>query len=283
MQTSNVTRRLAVIAAIALILTTSWLRTAYAAQEPLWEFGLGVGALAFPDYRGADTAHAFPVPVPYFVYRGKFLQADHNGLEGRLFDQDRVKLNISMNATPPVGRSSTRQGMPGLRPTLEIGPSLEVGLWRSTDEGVKVDIRLPTRAVYTIEAMPRGIGWFFAPHVNMDIKNVVGLPGWNLGFLAGPLFADKRYHDYFYSVDSKYATAERPAYEAHGGYSGAQTLASISKRYSAHWIGAYVRYDSLSGATFTASPLVKRDSYWSTGVAVVWMIRQSSQLVDAED
>jgi outer membrane scaffolding protein for murein synthesis (MipA/OmpV family) len=281
MQQLKITRRIAVIAAIALGATVPW--PACAEQKPLWEFGLGVGALMFMDYRGADTAHAYPLPVPYFVYHGRFLRADQNGLKGRLFDHDRVKLNISLFATAPVRGNATRSGMPDLKPTIEIGPSLDLGVWRSTDERVKLDVRLPVRTALTLESSPRMIGWFFAPHVNIDFANVMGQPDLSLGLLAGPLFADNRYHDYFYTVAPQYSTADRPAYQARGGYSGTQVLASLSKRYPAYWVGAYVRYDTLSGATFAASPLVKRDSYWSAGVAVAWIVRQSSRLVDAED
>jgi outer membrane scaffolding protein for murein synthesis (MipA/OmpV family) len=283
MRTSNNLRQLAIVAAIALGSSLLWPRASFAAQKPLWEFGLGVGALVFMDYRGADTSHAYPVPVPYFVYRGKFLQADRNGLKGRLFDYNRFELNISLNATAPVGENATRRGMPDLKPTVEVGPSLDLHVWRSTDERVKVDVRLPVRAAFTIESSPRAIGWFFAPHVNVDFADVLGKPGWNLGLLAGPLFADDRYHDYFYSVAPQFASAGRPAYRAREGYSGAQVLAALSKRYPKYWVGAYIRHDTLSGAAFTASPLVKRDSYWSAGVAIAWMIGQSSRLVDADE
>src|SRR5262245_50224047 len=66
-------------------------------ELPLWEAGLGIGAVSFRDYRGSDTTHAYPVPVPYFIYRGKFLQADRSGLKSKLLHQDRVELNISLN------------------------------------------------------------------------------------------------------------------------------------------------------------------------------------------
>ena len=71
-------------------------------ELPLWELGLGLGAVSFRDYRGSDTTHAYPVPVPYFIYRGKFLQADRSGLKSKLLHQDRVELNVSLNATTPV-------------------------------------------------------------------------------------------------------------------------------------------------------------------------------------
>jgi len=269
--------------AATLIVGVSGFHPCYAEQKPLWEFGLGIGAIAFVDYRGSDTTHVYPVPVPYFVYRGKFLEANHNGLKGKLFDQDRVELNISMNATTPVRNSSARHGMPDLRPTVEIGPSLEVHVWRSLDERVKFDVRTPLRAAFTIELSPRFTGWFFAPHFSVDIKDVGGSRGWNLGLLTGPLFADSRYDNYFYTVAPQFATADRPRYQAGGGYAGMQMLAALSKRYSSYWTGAYARYDTLSGATFQSSPLVKRNSYWSAGLGVAWMIGQSKHLVEAED
>ena len=81
----------------------------------------------------------------------------------------------------------------------------------------------------------------------------------------------------------QYATAGRPAYDAPGGYAGAQTLVALTRRYPSYWIGAYVRHDTLGGASFAASPLVKRDSYWSAGFGVAWIIRQSARLVASEE
>ena len=74
----------------------------YAAEKPLWEFGLGVGAIAFPDYRGSDETQVYPVPVPYFVYRGPCLKADRDGVRGKLFDRQYAELNLSVSATIPA-------------------------------------------------------------------------------------------------------------------------------------------------------------------------------------
>ena len=247
-------------------------------ELPLWELGLGIGGVSFRDYRGSDTTHAYPVPVPYFIYRGKFLQADRSGLKSKLLHQDRVELNISLNATTPVRNNATRSGMPQLRPTVEIGPSLDVHLWRSKSENVRLDVRLPVRLVSTV-GHPGYIGWFFTPNVNVDLVNAGGFAGWNLGLLTGPLFAARRYDDYYYSVSTQYATADRPAYQASGGYAGTQVLASLTKRYPKFWTGAYLRYDTLSGASFENSPLVKTHNYWSAGIGIAWMIGHSSRLV----
>ena len=256
---------------------------ARAEPKPLWEIGLGTGALVFHDYRGADAVHAYPVPLPYLVYRGRFLRSDHNGLRGRLFDQERVELNISLNGTTPVRNDSSRHGMPDLRPTVEIGPSLDVHLWKSADTLLKLDLRLPARAAFTAQASPHLAGVFLAPHLNLDVAQRRGDGGWKLGLLAGPLFATSRYDEYFYSVAPQYAAPDRPAYEAHGGYAGTQLLASLSRRYPRYWVGAYLRHDSLAGASFAASPLVKRDGYWAGGLGIAWIIARSSRLVESAD
>ena len=256
---------------------------ARAEERPLWEFGLGAGFVVFNDYRGADTTHAYPLPIPYFVYRGTLLKADHDGVRGLLFNQDLVEINLSVNATTPVRNDSARRGMPDLRSTLEIGPALDLHLWRSADRRVKLDLRVPARAAFTVEASPHLIGGFLAPNVNLDVAQFRGQYGWKLGLLAGPLFANRRYDDYFYTVAPQYATAGRPAFAAPGGYAGTQLLVSLTRRFPACWIGAYLRHDSLAGASFADSPLVRRDSYWSGGFGVAWLIRQSSRQVESED
>jgi MipA family protein len=255
----------------------------YAKEAPLWEVGLGAGAIAFQDYRGSDTTHAYPLPVPYIVYNGKFLKADRDGVRGTLFNQDRLEINLSFNLTTPVRNDRERSGMPDLRSTVEVGPSFDFHLWRSADSRVKFDLRMPLRAAATVESSPRVIGWTFSPRVNVDLRDPFGMPGWNLGLLAGPLFADRRYHEYFYSVAPQFATAARPEFTAQGGYAGTQTLTALSKRYPKFWVGAYMRYDTLAGAAFVDSPLVQRKSYWTGGFGFSWMIQKSAQVVEIPD
>ena len=258
---------------------------AAARQAPLWEAGLGVGALGFADYRGADTDSVYPVPVPYFIYRGRFLRADRNGIRGLFLSSDRMEVNLSLNATTPVRSSSrgARSGMPSLRPTLELGPSLDIHLWKSTQSQFKLDLRIPARTAVTVEPSPRRVGWLFSPNLNLDVTDPGGHRGWNLGFLAGPVFADRRYNEYFYSVAPQFSTSARPAYRASGGYSGAQFVLSASKRFNRYWVGGFARYDTLSNAGFADSPLVKSNHFWSAGLGIAWMIGESAQLVDADE
>jgi outer membrane scaffolding protein for murein synthesis (MipA/OmpV family) len=277
--------RAALAALAALALEALLVGSAIASERPLWEFGMGIGGVVFNDYRGASSVHGYPVPVPYFVYRGPILRADRDGVHGRFFNQRYLEFDISLNATAPVfSRSSAaRAGMPNLDPTLELGPSMQWHLWRAADERLRLDVRTPVRNAFTIASPPRSIGWVFAPNLSLDYRAVEPLAGWNLGLLAGPLYAQRRYHEYFYAVAPQYATPMRPAYEAPGGYAGTQLLLAASKRFASYCIGAYLRHDWLQGAAFIDSPLVQQRSYWSGGFGFVWMISASSRMVDSDD
>jgi len=138
------------------------------------------------------------------------------------------------------------------------------------------------REAITLERSPRAIGLTFSPNLNLDIG---GLPGrGNLGLLAGPLFADRRYHEYFYGVAPEFATATRPAYEAPGGYAGWRATAAFSRRFgTSAWFGAFLRYDDLHGAVFADSPLVRRQSTVTAGFGISWIFATSSQRVRVDD
>ena len=258
---------------------------AVAAEKPLWELGVGLSALSFPDYRGSDESRFFAIPFPYVVYRGTFLKADKDGIRGKFFDSDRIELNGSVGASVPVSSDDNRarQGMPDLQPTVELGPSLDIHLWRSQDRRYTLDVRLPARAAVTVMGGMDYVGWEFSPRLVLDVSDVAGHAGWNLGMLAGPMYGSERSHDYFYSVAPQYATADRPAFDAEAGYAGSQFLVSVSRRYRKHWLGAFVRWDSLNGAVFADSPLVRQKNYFAAGIAVAWILKESSKMVQADD
>lgn len=273
--------RIAVIGCAVAVVAVA---PAHAEQKPLWEAGLGIGALTFPDYRGSDESSVYPMPVPYVIYRGDFLKADREGVRGELFDRQYAELSISANGTIPVKSSdnAARRGMRDLKSTVELGPSLDLHVWKTADERMKLDVVMPLRAPLTVEASPRSIGVVFAPRLNLDIADVGGHAGWNFGVGAGPILADAKFHRYFYSVNARDARPERREYEASGGYSGAHFLMSLSKRFPQYWVGAYMRYDTLAGATFADSPLVKQQNYVAGGIGIAWLIGESSRLVETD-
>jgi outer membrane scaffolding protein for murein synthesis (MipA/OmpV family) len=173
--------------------------------------------------------------------------------------------------------------MPDLRPSLELGPALNVNLWRHDDRHTKVDLRFPLRAAITVQSDPRYIGWQFFPHLNVDVNAPAGMTGWNLGVLAGPVFTDKRHNRYFYEVRPEFARAGRPAYEPDGGFAGMQFIVALSKRFPKFWAGGFVRYDTLRGAAFEESPLVTSKRYLAAGFGISWILGESSRRVSVTD
>ncbi|WP_326539577.1 MipA/OmpV family protein [Pseudorhodoferax sp.] len=266
-----------VFAAALLVLAQAAAVAQPAPTLPLWELGIGVGGLSLPYYRGADRQNNWLLPVPYAVYRGEVLRADRNGVKALLFDSERMAFDVSLAATPPARSADVpvRAGMPDLAGTLEIGPTLNVALARGS--GWRAELRLPLRAAFTLESSPRAIGWAATPHVNVDHR----LGAWNLGVQAGALWGSRRLHGYFYDVAPAYASAARPAYQARAGSAGWQTTLALSRRDGKRWFGAFVRADTLAGSTLRESPLVQRRQHVSAGLAVSWVLWESSRQVPA--
>ena len=252
-------------------------------SEPLWELGLGVAAVRFPDYRGSDQTSNYALPLPFVAYRGRFLRADRDGARAILFADRRVVIDMSLSASVPTksNHSDARQGMPDLPGTFEIGPNLNVELWQSGDRRLRLDLRLPLREAITLQASPKTIGVTFSPNLALDVRGFAGR--WNLGMLAGPLFADRRYHEHFYGVAPEFVTASRPAYDAPGGYAGWRATTAVSGRLGNAWLGGFIRYDDLHGAAFAPSPLVRRESSFTAGFGVSWIFAVSGQRVVVDD
>ncbi|MDP1650534.1 MAG: MipA/OmpV family protein [Rubrivivax sp.] len=245
------------------------------ADQPLWELGLGAGALSLPHYRGSDQRHSWLLPVPYAVYRGKIFRATREGARAVLLESERFDFDLSVDASAPArsGDNVARAGMPDLEPTVEFGPSLNLTLGRGS--GWRLDLRLPVRAVFTLGSDARGIGVTANPVLNLDLQ----LQGWNLGLQGGPLFASRAHHAHFYSVPPAYANADRPAYGAPGGTAGWRFTVGASRRFGDLWAGAFLRTDSLAGAVFEASPLVRQRDNVAFGLALSWVFARSDARV----
>ena len=260
--------------------------TTFAEQLPLWELGAGAAAVSFPDYRGSNERSQWLLPLPYFVYRGEYLKADRQKVRGLFFKSERLELDVSINGSVPVKskNNEARRGMPDLDPSIEVGPSLNMTLFDSADKLHTLQLRLPLRAVIASDFKHVDYqGIVFQPQLNLDNRNFLGQHGLNLGLAAGPVFADRRYHQFIYGVDAAYAAPGRPAYQAHGGYAGSQFIAALSRRFPQYWVGGFVKYDNLKGAAFDDSPLVKAKNGFTAGIGFAWVFAESKTKVEARD
>ena len=55
------------------------------------------------------------------------------------------------------------------------------------------------------------------------------------------------------------------------------------RRFGNTWVGAFLRYDSLAGAVFEDSPLVRSKHAVTAGVGISWVFARSSELVTTTD
>lgn len=248
-------------------------------QEPLWELGLGAGALTLPHYRGSDQNFNQLLPVPLVVYRGQFLRATRDGARAVLLDSRRLEIDLSLGATPPLASADNRArtGMADLPATVEFGPNLNLTL--ADGREWKLDLRVPVRAGLTVQRDPRSVGWTAGPLLNLDLR----LQGWRLGAQAGPVYGTQRFNALFYDVGAAEATATRPAYRSRGGYGGWRWTLAASRRMDRLWVGAFLRQDRVDGAVFEASPLVRQRGNWSAGIAMSWVLAVSDERVTVDD
>ena len=251
---------------------------------PLWELGVGVGALSTPLYRGSDTREDYALPFPYAIYRGDFLKVDReDGIRGKLFQGTDVHLDLSLAGNVPVPDSDegARRGMDGLDLLIEVGAELKIDLWRSSDRTHRFGFNTPLRAVFSVgDPLFEYQGLTLSPYLSYRIRHQAGAAIARYNLSIGPIFATTRYHDYFYEVAPEFVTAERPEYHPDSGYSGSRITLSTTRHFGDFVVGAFARYDNLDGAVFDDSPLVETDDYFVVGLVFGWVLNKSGTLVE---
>ena len=250
-------------------------------ELPLWEIGLFGGAGRLPHYRGSDEYKTYFLPLPFLIYRGEVFRANREGVKSIFWENDRLETGLSMSGNPPVDRDNqARDGMPELGAIGEIGPMLKGYLCdhRNPDPfyavaAVRLAISVDTDNFHTAHEGFRG-------DFRLVYRNYTWLEKWKVvfGLNAAVDFADAEGQRYFYEVEPRYATAERPAYSPDGGYSGFSLSANATKNLNSRLkLGVYYRWDNLTGSSFENSPLVQTENNHVVGAALIWNIHRSEK------
>jgi len=256
------------------------------ATKPLWEVGLVGAAARFPQYRGSDEYQIYALPLPFLVYRGELLQANREGVRGIFYKGERVETDLSMSGNPPVGRNNdARRGMPELNPLVEAGPALKLYLHR-TQPSSSLYVEAAVRGVFSVNTAdlhPGYEGYRGELSLNMiDYQPGPGSP-WYFGSVASADWADRRYNRYFYDVTAEQALPDRPEFRSAGGFGGFSWSGYVSYEFSKRFSwGAYARWDSLDGAVYEDSPLVRTRNNYVVGTAVIWTLSESKRRVPAD-
>ena len=248
---------------------------------PLWEVGVVGGAVSTPAYPGARERTSRALALPFLIYRGEVVRADQSGVNARLFNSDRVELDVGLAASLPSRSSDVpeRQGMADLGTLLEFGPRIK---WRvaqlSPNSALRID--LPVRAVIEVRGGVRTQGWTTEPRIVYEMRGPQGR--WTMDAQAGLVAGDRKINGYFYDVRPDQATLTRPAYEARSGLLLTRVGASASRLIGDDVrVFGFVRYDSYAGAANRASPLHQRDTGASVGIGLAWTIHRSERRAGA--
>lgn len=241
------------------------------------ELGIGIGGAHFADYPGASRYWNILLPLPYVTVRSPHLDANRDGVHGKVFNLDRWSLNVDFGGSVPVesSRDPERHGMPNLGWIAEAGPILRYRAWSDAATGVKFVAGLPVRAAASAQGLTlHHRGWVAEPELELTRKWVSGDTHYHADLTLSWLYATDAYFNYIYGVAPQYADATRPAYQAGGGYGGNQLSLGFGWQRDAWVYGAFLSYNNLVGAGFNTSPLVSQRHQTAFGFVVAWVFQR---------
>lgn len=248
-------------------------------DQALYEIGVAGATFYLPDYPSSQQGGLRALVLPYAYYRGKVLRADdEGGIRSRLVDRERIEMDLSASAGFPADSrdNHARRGMPNIDWIGEIGPR-----WRAhlIDEGPhRLNFNLPIRYVFSTNFKRfDDRGYLLQPELEYRNDNVL-MEDWESTILISAIFASDQLMDYFYEVPEEFATSERPAYQAQGGYLGfGVTLGASREIAPGTTFFCGVKMDDYGQSVNRNSPLFKTPTNWSFAFGLSYLLIESDE------
>lgn len=262
--------------------------------KPLWQLGVGFGALSTPYYLGADASQTTVLPTLVPIYRGRFVKMDEQGLRGDLLNSDHWDLDMSFDGSlgVPSDEVEARNGMPDLAPLAMAGPST---IYRFNTEGNGAwSIELALRVGVSVDLDEQEVdyqGLVFNPKVIYEKSFYSRFPNtsktqsrgfspsgvWRLKSSIGPMWASQRYNEYYYQVSPEFSTETRTSYMARAGYNGWRFQSSLSYFGEKWLLGLFTRYENTNKSVNEASPLMQNSNNLTVGAAATYFLWSSER------
>ena len=252
--------------------------------QPLWEFGVGGGVGNVPNYPASSERNFIALAAPYAVYRGDVLRiGDGSGARAVVVEKSDFEFDISLGGAFSANNEDggVRDDMPDLDYLFEVGPQLiyRISDFRFHNGGSgRLNAQLQTRAVFSTDfSAIRHQGYVIEPTLSYQQRGRV-FKDTALRITLSAVFASERLQDYFYQVDARYVTPDRPAYDAQAGYLGAELSAGISFPVNNNiraFFGGAIQVNN--GAKNHHSPLFEDNITYSAGLGFVWRAYESEQ------
>ncbi len=246
--------------------------------HPRWEAGIAAGAFTVADYPASDEYRTLAAPLPYFVYYGTVLRSDERGSRLRRALTPNVEINISGSGSlaSDSNGSNAREDMPDLGYLIELGPNLALS-FDGPQPHSKIYVNLPVRGVLSVGDGLNWRGLLFGPEIAWRQQLLIDR-ALSVRVAYGADFASTALHRYFYEVAPIFATPERPAYAADGGYLGSNLNLRLSYAFSRTIRGfVSVSYYNYAGAANADSPLFRSEDGYSAAVGLSWSFLPSKR------
>ncbi|MDH3973493.1 MAG: MipA/OmpV family protein, partial [Deltaproteobacteria bacterium] len=137
----------------------------YAQETRRLELGMGLAGASLPHYRGSDQRRDYFAPFPYVLYEGKRLKVNRDGGQFYFYDHPRFWIDVSAAMSPPVfsDDNHAREGMNDLHPVVELGPRVQVVLFKSKKGHFWLRASFPLRMAIASDLRDtRSVGFVFS-------------------------------------------------------------------------------------------------------------------------
>ncbi len=229
---------------------------------PVWELGVGVGYANFAYYPGSSKQRSLILPVPLFVYRGKYLRADEEGgLRGLFLDSNKFEINISSGVNLPFNEDDTpvRKGMNEKEFFFEIGPGFIYHfIAKDKREKCSLSFSLNTRFALSSDFKDtRGRGFVFNPQLyswaklsqKVTLRNSIGVT-----------FSTNKHQAFFYDVQSEFVNSQRSFYKSKTGIFGVNASSFAIIGLTRGWsVFTGLSYANYSNSANRLSPLHEKN------------------------
>ena len=204
-------------------------------------------------------------------------------------ERPRLQLSVSIGGSlsSSTEADGVRAGMDDLDYLFEFGPRAKFVLAdRATGDGgrFQASASLAVRGVVSTDfGELEGRGALGEIGLTVARRRVAG-SRFDVVFRADAKFAEDRLHEYFYEVEPRDATADRPVYDAGGGYLGAGVNLGVAFRPTPRIrLFAGIAHDRFDGAANEDSPLFETDRTTAAAVGFAWTVFQSRARVEVVD
>ena len=230
-------------------------------------YGLGLSVLSTPSYLGSKNQELRVVPFPYIEYKSKYINIDKDKIYNEFYNKDRLKVEVSIRGMlPSKSEESARVGMEDLDLIIEVGPKFIYDIYSKND--MNIDFELPFRAAFSIGNSLEHQG--FLGSFDLKYKNKL-LNNYTFSFTTGLGFADKKFNNYYYEVNSQDVTSIRTEYHSKSGYSGWHNALALTKRDEHMWYGGFIKHYYLDGVVFKDSSLLETKNSLFYGLAFSYL------------